>query len=90
MPLPIYVLSIAGRDSSATHELVFEASQLPSGGFKSYFVQQQAVSKKVSQKKSDKKANNEDINILADSIISNGVIFTINFRSFRLLRSLLK
>jgi len=87
VPLPIYVLIIAGRDSSATHELIFEASQLPSGGFKSYFVQQQAVSKKVSQKKSDKKANNEDINILADSIISNGQVTVTVDQTNRMIKS---
>ena len=39
MPIAEYVKSLPGRKSSATHELVFLASQLPPLGSKSYYVE---------------------------------------------------
>ncbi|CAH1119882.1 unnamed protein product [Phaedon cochleariae] len=40
IPISDGILRIPGRSSSATNELIFEASDLPPLGFKSYFVQQ--------------------------------------------------
>lgn len=39
VPIPEAVRLIPGRDSNATHELVFKASDLPPLGFKSYYVE---------------------------------------------------
>ncbi len=39
MPIAEYVKNLPGRESSATHELVFLASQLPPLGSKSYYVE---------------------------------------------------
>lgn len=38
IPIPPFVLNIPGRNSSATVELVFLASDVPPLGFKSYYV----------------------------------------------------
>jgi len=39
VPIAEFVKSLPGRESSATHELVFLASQLPPLGSKSYYVE---------------------------------------------------
>lgn len=39
MPIPETVLNIPGRESNATAELIFLASELPPLGFKSYYIQ---------------------------------------------------
>lgn len=39
MPIAEFVKSLPGRKSSATHELVFLASQLPPLGGKSYYIE---------------------------------------------------
>lgn len=41
VPLPKAVLSIPGRQSSATAELVFQANDLPPLGYKSYLITRQ-------------------------------------------------
>lgn len=39
IPIPPAILKIPGRNSSATVELIFRASDLPPLGFKSYYVE---------------------------------------------------
>ncbi len=39
MPIPNFVASIPGRNSSANHELIFLASKVPPLGSKSYFIE---------------------------------------------------
>ncbi|KAL3274845.1 hypothetical protein HHI36_019628, partial [Cryptolaemus montrouzieri] len=39
VPIPLFVQTIPGRKSKATIDLVFEALNIPSLGFKSYFVE---------------------------------------------------
>jgi len=39
VPIPDFIRTLPGRNSSATHELVFLASQLPPLGSKSYYIQ---------------------------------------------------
>jgi lysosomal alpha-mannosidase len=71
-------LGLPGRESSATHDLVFRASELPQGGLKSYFVQRTAIShKKVPKWMPKGRGSNR-----ADSIISNGVRSIKNTSSF--------
>jgi len=39
MPIPSFVATIPGRNSSADHELVFLATNLPPIGSKSYYIE---------------------------------------------------
>ena len=45
IPIPEFVKTLPGRNSSATHELIFLAFKLPPLGFKSYYIK---VEKKLS------------------------------------------
>lgn len=38
LPLPEFIRNLPGRDSQATHDLVFLASQIPPLGSKSFYV----------------------------------------------------
>jgi hypothetical protein len=44
-----HVLRVPGRESTALHELVFHATDLPALGFRSYFVQRGEENKQQSQ-----------------------------------------
>lgn len=46
MPIPNFVASIPGRNSSATHELIFYATNVPPLGSNSYYIEV-SVSRKV-------------------------------------------
>ncbi len=48
MPIASFVASIPGRNSSASHELIFLATQVPPLGSKSYYVEA-SVSKSASE-----------------------------------------
>ena len=39
IPIPSFVKNVPGRNSSATHELVFLATKLPPLGSKSYYIE---------------------------------------------------
>ena len=39
MPIPSFVKSIPGRNSSANHELIFLTTQVPPLGSKSYYIE---------------------------------------------------
>ena len=38
----IFKINISGRNSSATHELIFKAENIPPLGFKSYYISKNA------------------------------------------------
>lgn len=67
MPIATYVQNLPGRNSSATYELVFLASQLPPLGSKSYYIERilnDTQKEKVETKRSlsegdDKSISNE-------------------------------
>ncbi len=47
IPIPEFVKNLPGRDSSATHELVFLAFRLPPLGSKSYYIEADSESETV-------------------------------------------
>ncbi len=51
MPIPEFVKELPGRNSSATHELVFLAFQLPPLGSKSFYIKVENKSKGTEQNK---------------------------------------
>ena len=63
VPIPEFVLSIPGRISSATYELVFLAAQLPPLGVKSYFIEKSSPSIKTTRSINIYEGNSEDITI---------------------------
>lgn len=51
MPIPEFVKKLPGRNSSATHEIVFLAFQLPPLGSKSFYIQANNKSRVTAIKK---------------------------------------
>jgi lysosomal alpha-mannosidase len=70
VPIPEFVLSIPGRISNATYELVFLAVQLPRLGVKSYFIEKSSSSIKTIRSINIYEGKNEDITISNDVIIN--------------------
>ena len=50
VPIASFVRSIKERTSAATHELVFEALNLPPLGYKSYHIQKSAITERKPRK----------------------------------------
>lgn len=67
MPIPDFVKTLPGRNSSATHELVFLALNLPPLGSKSFYIQVENKSKAV-----------ELINETNGAVIANKVGYNLN------------
>jgi len=55
IPIPEFVKTLPGRNSSATHELIFLAFQLPPLGSKSYYIQVQNKSNINAEVKNENK-----------------------------------
>jgi len=68
VPIPEFVLSIPGRISSATYELVFLAAQLPPLGVKSYFIEKSSSRMKTTRFINIYEGRSEDITISNDVI----------------------
>jgi len=77
IPIPEFIKTLPGRNSSATHELVFLAFQLPPLGSKSYYIEVNNKSKITEVKRQ----NNENfienqVNYIEYKDLVNGSCFT--------------
>ncbi len=77
IPIPEFIKTLPGRNSSATHELVFLAFQLPPVGSKSYYIEVNNKSKITEVKRQ----NNENfienqVNYIEYKDLVNGSCFT--------------
>ena len=62
LPIPSSVLNIPGRDSSATHELIFESSNLPPFGYQSYFINKLSHNVHLSELDINSRNHSENVN----------------------------